>query len=215
MNTRNPRSPGITIMKIFHPPLMRWMRKAHGWTGLWGAVLGLVFGISGIWLNHRAVLKLPIPLQQRSQVQLALPDPRPATPDQMGLWLQSSLELPSPPGNVRIDPARGGAGWMQPERWTFNFGGPSTLIQAEYWKGNQSVSVSTTRNGRVGTLVNLHKGVGMSVGWILLIDTLAGSLVFLSLSGTYLWMSAHRKRSLGWIVVGTPLAAIIGLLAMR
>ena len=29
----------------------------------------------------------------------------------------------------------------------------------------------------------MHKGTGMSVGWILLVDTLAGSLIFLSISG--------------------------------
>ena len=40
--------------------VIRWVRKSHGWVGLWGAVLGLLFGFSGIWLNHRAVLKLPV-----------------------------------------------------------------------------------------------------------------------------------------------------------
>ena len=69
---------------------------------------------------------------------------------------------------------------MQPERWTLNFGGPNKVIQVEYWVGNKSVGVRTTENGFVATLTNLHKGVGMPVPWILLIDTLAGSLIFLS-----------------------------------
>ena len=33
---------------------VRWVRKTHGWFGLWGALLGLMFGLSGIWLGeHR------------------------------------------------------------------------------------------------------------------------------------------------------------------
>ena len=96
----------------------------------------------------------------------------------------------------------------------FNFGGPSTLVQAEYWKGNHSVSVSTTSNGWVGALMNMHKGVGMDVAWILLVDTLAGSLIILSLSGTYLWMATHRNRALGWVVLGAPVAAMV-MLALR
>ncbi|MDB5932854.1 MAG: peptidase [Massilia sp.] len=38
---------------------LKWLRKMHGWIGLWGATLGLLFGSSGILLNHRAVLKIP------------------------------------------------------------------------------------------------------------------------------------------------------------
>ena len=48
--------------------VIRWVRKSHGWVGLWGAVLGLLFGFSGIWLNHRTVLKLPA-TQTRSNAQ--------------------------------------------------------------------------------------------------------------------------------------------------
>lgn len=218
-------------VSVFHPPLVRWMRKAHGWVGLWGAVLGLVFGFSGIWLNHRALLKIPVPLQQRQQVQLALTDPAPTTPEAMSHWLQATLNLPAPHIGVRIEPARPvgwseraadardpsdpqaprATAWIQPERWMFSFGGPSTVVQVEYWKGNRSVAVSTTSNGLIGALNNLHKGIGMSVGWILLVDTLAGSLILLSLSGTYLWMSTHRARAIGWLVAGAPLAALVML----
>ena len=58
---------------------VRWVRRTHGWFGLWGALLGLIFGASGVWLNHRAVLKLQ-PAQTTLNAQLALPDPRPETP---------------------------------------------------------------------------------------------------------------------------------------
>ena len=75
-----------------------------------------------------------------------------------------------------------------------NFGGPNRIIQVEYWVGNKSVSVRTTENGFVATLTNLHKGVGMPVPWILLIDTLAGSLIFLSISGVHPVVGEYRRR---------------------
>ena len=44
---------------------VRWVRRTHGWFGLWGALLGLMTGMSGIWLNHRSVMKLELPDQQQ------------------------------------------------------------------------------------------------------------------------------------------------------
>jgi hypothetical protein len=197
---------------------VQWVRKTHGWIGLWGAILGLLFGTAGIWLNHRAVLKLPL-AQQRANAQLALPEPPPASAAEMAVWLQAALDQNRPPNSVRTEPARPVA-WgekgqddplMQPERWTFNFGGPDAIVQAEYWLGNRSVGVTTTRNGFVATLTNMHKGTGMSVGWILLVDTLAGSLIFLSISGVALWMLTHRRRRVGLALFGASLAAMLAI----
>lgn len=198
--------------------VIQWIRKTHGWFGLWGAILGLIFGTAGIWLNHRAVLKVPM-AQQRINAQLALPDPAPASAQDMAVWLQGALEQKSPPNSMRTEPARAVA-WsekgnadplMQPERWVFNFGGPDAIVQADYWRGNRSVGVTTTRNGFVATLANMHKGTGMPVAWILLVDTLAGSLIFLSISGVALWMLTHRRRSVGLAIFGTSVALTLGL----
>ena len=46
LNARKQRSRRATFVK--------WLRKVHGWVGLWGAVLGLLFGTTGFLLNHRA-----------------------------------------------------------------------------------------------------------------------------------------------------------------
>lgn len=213
--------------------IVMWLRNMHGWIGLWGALLGLIFGTAGIWLNHRAVLKLPM-AQQRISGQLALPEPPPANAQEMAAWLQSALNQSRGPNMVRIEPARPVA-WtekhkpapaaesgeapaallMQPERWTFGFGGPDAIVQAEYWRGNRSVSLTTMQNGFVATLTNLHKGVGMPVAWILLVDTLAGSLIFLSISGVALWMLTHRRRQVGLAIFATSAVVTLGLALSR
>jgi hypothetical protein len=203
---------------------VRWVRRTHGWFGLWGAILGLLMGFSGIWLNHRAVLKLQLPNQQQLNAQLELPDPRPPTIDDMAAWLQRTLKLDGPVNNMRVERSRPVA-WMekgaeqggerraliQPERWTLNFGGPDRIIQVEYWVGNKSVGVRTMENGFVATLTNLHKGVGMPVPWILLIDTLAGSLIFLSISGVILWWETNRRRLVGLTIFGVSVAVTVAI----
>lgn len=192
-----------------------WVRKTHGWFGLWGALLGLMMGTSGVWLNHRATLKLELPAQTTMNAQLALPDPAPSTSADMASWLQGALKMDRPANNMRVERARPvpwmERGLMQPERWTFAFGGPNRVVQVEYWAGNKSASVRTTENGFFATLTNLHKGVGMPIPWILLIDTLAGSLIFLSLSGVILWWETNRRRRLGLTIFGLSIAATVGL----
>jgi hypothetical protein len=205
--------------------MVRWLRKTHGWFGLWGAALGLMFGFSGIWLNHRAILKLPPVAQQRSNTQISLPDTLPADPESLARWLQRELEMDRPP-SVRVERAKP-VPWaqkahdeaakplMQPERWTFRFGSPQSSVMVEAWAGNRSVSVHRTDNGVIATLMNLHKGVGMNAAWILLIDTLAGSLIFLSLSGVLLWVQTNRRRTVGTTIVVISLVALLGLALPR
>ena len=205
--------------------VVAWLRRTHGWVGLWGAALGLLFGVSGVWLNHRTVLPLPVG-QARSSAQLALPEPPPADAQALADWVRAQLRLGAPT-NVRVEPAKPlawverplggpvGSALSQPEHWTIAFGGPKDTVQAEYWAGNRSVAIRRTANGLAGTLANLHKGVGMPVAWILLVDTLAGSLVVLSLSGLALWMLTRRRRVVGVAVFGTALALAAGLALAR
>lgn len=197
--------------------IVAWLRKTHGWIGLWGATLGLLFGFSGIWLNHRAVLPLK-PAAQRSETQLQLGSAPPADSQAMAAWLQQALGGIAAPTSVRVEKARpvpwsdGAPGAaMQPEHWVLNFYTPQLLIQADYWVGNGAVTIRRTENGVIATMSNLHKGTGLSVPWILLVDTLGGSMILLSLSGLALWMLTRRVRTLGFVVLGGAVALVAGL----
>lgn len=198
----------------------RWVRRTHGWFGLWGAVIGLMMGTSGIWLNHRAQVKLELPAQHVTNAELALPGATPTTPEEMAAWLEEALKL-GQPSNMRVERARpvpwadkgtGQTPLMQPEHWLFSFGSPSHLVQVEYWVGNRSASVRTTDNGFIATLTNLHKGTAMPVPWVLLIDTFAGSLIFLALSGVILWWQTNRRRrTVGIALFGLSVTLTLGL----
>jgi len=199
-----------------------WLRKTHGWFGLWGAVLGLLFGTAGIWLNHRSILKLPM-AQERINGQVALPAAAPNSPAELADWLRAELKQDREPNMVRVEPARklawtlrDGTPATQPEHWTIGFGGPDALVQADYWQGNRTVNVVTTHNGIAATLANLHKGVGMSAPWILLVDTLAGCIIFLSASGVAIWLMTNRRRArAGLAILGTSALVTCAIVASR
>ena len=71
-----------------------------------GRTLGLLFGFSGIWLNHRAVLKLQLAVERQNS-QLALPDPPPADARRDGgVAARRAEDRPRRPNNVRVENAR-------------------------------------------------------------------------------------------------------------
>jgi uncharacterized protein len=195
---------------------IKWLRKVHGWVGLWGAVLGLLFGVTGFLLNHRAgPLKIATGTPQVKEMQLALPAERPATPEALARWLQHELDFDGKPGKIRRERAHpvawGDRSVVQPESWQFALMGPQQSIAVEYWVGNGTVCVRRTQNAFLATLNNLHRGVGMGIGWVLLMDTIAGSLILLSLTGVLLWTELNRRRTVGVVLVAGSVAAALAL----
>jgi hypothetical protein len=218
------RSPRTPPFKVEPPPtpsrraaVLKWLRKMHGWIGLWGAVLGLLFGGTGILLNHRAVLRIPAVQVQESTVQIPLPRPAPATPQALAAWLKTALKLDPEPRRVLLEPARpvawGDQSVLQPARWSASFSSPSVKVQAEYWVGNSYVTLKRSDSNLFGTLTSLHKGDGMGIGWVLLVDTLAGSIILLSLSGVVLWALTNRRRAIG-VAIGLVSLLAAGSLAL-
>ena len=185
---------------------IKWLRKVHGWIGLWGAALGLLFGTTGFLLNHRGgPLRVSTGEPVVSTVQVPLPQPAPETPREMAKWLKQELKLAGKPGRMQNEPAHrvawGERSMMQPEHWEISFASPHENAAADYWVGNDFVTVKRTENAFFATLTNLHKGVGMSVGWVLVVDTLAGSLILLSLTGVLLWTELNRRKTVGAVLV--------------
>jgi uncharacterized protein len=180
--------------------VLKYLRRTHAWLGLWGAALGLLFGATGILLNHRELLKIPLPRMEQKEAQLALPDPRPADPKALAQWLGLSLGFDAAHARIIQEPAKdviwNGVAIRQPARWQVSVRSPQRFIQADYWQGNGFLSLKSGEASVFALLTNLHKGVGLGVGWILLADSLAGGLMLLSLTGVLLWSGLHGRRLL-------------------
>jgi hypothetical protein len=192
---------------------LTWLRKTHLYVGLWGAVLGLLFGATGILMNHRAIMKIPVEKTVQKTAQLPLPDRTFASPEEMAAWLQKELHFTSTqPPLVKSQPAKKVV-WadrevLQPERWSISLTRPERGVMAEYFMGNRFIKLDQTDATPIGTLMRLHMSVGVSAFWVLLSDTIAGSMILLSITGLLLWTQLHTVRtaavlaSIGALTVG-------------
>lgn len=198
---------------------VRFLRNTHGWLGLWGALLGLLFGVTGIVQDHRAVLKFPMPRPHEDTIQLSLAGAAPEDAHDLADWLKQSLNLGHEAGRTKSEPAHpvawGDKDLVQPAHWMVNFNTPRESVQADYWVGNNFVTVKRTTNGVWATLTSFHKGVGLGPGWILLADSIAGSMILLSLSGLALWMLTRRRRVLGAVIAVAGISLAVGLSTMH
>lgn len=185
--------------------LIRLLRKIHGWLGLWGALLGLLFGISGFFLNHRGVLKIPAVQMESSEIQLEAPQPQPSSTKELAQLIQRSLNIhhdPVPDKPLKDNPMNTmgpsrrflGNDIKQPEHWQVVFQLPQAKIQAEYVAGNQFATVKREDANIWGFITRMHKGTGASPAWVLLADTLAGAMVMLSITGVLLWTKLRGSR---------------------
>ncbi len=195
--------------------VLRWLKRIHAWTGFWGALLFLLMGSSGFLLNHRSILKItpPGPVEV-SEMQVAVRPGQFADAGALTTWAKLHFAL-------RVDgkPPQGGpagpiifrgASLPQAEVWTRVFTLPDAKVTVTYVPGAPNVLVKTEAAGVLGIMKNLHKGTGVGIVWVLFLDTIAGALIMMSLTGFLLWTRLHGSRLLAGTIVG---AALIWALA--
>lgn len=190
------------------------LRKLHAWIGLSGAAMGLLFGISGFLMNHRAAMKIatPTPEVQRVQVELAQP---PATIEALAADLAARYGYPAARARLKVQsakPARfAGAEVLDAEQWSITLPGHSRFLKAAYVPGDRVVKLEVGQTGFLGAMERMHKAEAGDAPWILLADAFAGSLVFLTLSGILLWTQLDGKRVLatGLVIGGFALLIVV------
>ena len=201
-----------TVRPSSRVTFITWLKRVHGWIGLWGALLGLLFGISGLLLNHRAELKIPAIEYAGETLRLPVPEAARASLEAMTAWLSAALKLPSAKPRSQREPARpvpwAGGAVMQPERWSIGLNTPRERVQASYWLGDGVVEVKREAANFYATLTRLHMGAGLGSGWILFADTLAGGLMALVITGVLLWTQLHRRRLFAFVLVGGSTATL-------
>ena len=193
---------------------LKWLRRTHAWLGLWGATLGILFGVTGILLNHRGTLRINAAKTEQTERELSLCNPRPENIEAFAAWLQVELDLDKKWNRARSQEPReiswGGKSVTQPERWSVSFSNPKRSYSAEYWVGNAYTTVRQFDRNIFAFLNRLHMASGMGVAWILLADTIAGSLIILAISGILLWTRLHGPRLLAaGLAFGSLILAIL------
>jgi hypothetical protein len=191
----------------------RVLRQVHLWVGPWGALAAILFGASGIVLNHRFTMELPQGGRQTDEpVRVAVPVEARASVDAMAGWLAGThglrplMQRVRPPGG----PARVGTGdAAQPEQWTFNGGSASEAWSANYAAGDASLEIERTHHSLLGTLLRLHKSGGGGKAWILLGDSFGLAMVLLGITGITMWTRGRSARQMAFSVFGLSLLAFL------
>jgi uncharacterized protein len=201
---------------------LRWLKRIHAWTGFWGALFFLMMGTSGFLLNHRSLLKIDTGDNiELSAVELPVAPGTIKDADGLGKWAQKALDLPvkaaaprGPGGPESGAKPRGpkaskdnfmGKPVEQAEKWTRSFMMPDARVTVDYVPGANHVSAKREAVNALGVIKNLHKGVGLPVGWVLFIDTIAGALITMALTGYLLWTRMHGSRLLAGALAGGAL----------
>ena len=201
---------------------VRWLRRIHAWTGFWGAVLFFVLGLSGVLLNHRSIMKLETgEAVEVSAMEIAVDPARLPDRDALGRWAAKEFDLTAEPRPPRRkggaeEAVKGGERKRflgreraEAEKWELAFSQANGKVTVEYTPGSRSVSVRQEADTLLGFLKNLHKGSGLGVLWVLFLDTIAGALVAMSLTGFLLWTRLHGGRLLaGGIVTASLVLAV-------
>lgn len=197
---------------------IKWLRKTHGWLGLWGAAMGLMFGISGFFQNHRAVMKIDTPAPAVTRIRMQVPETVPQVPADVAAWLQREWNLIKPVEHVARTAGQtvswSGQAVQMPEHWQMRFRTPQYLIQADYTPATRQVTARQIVPGWLGVIESLHKADGVGVAWVLLSDTIAGSLILLSLTGLLLWTELERKKLVGATVFAASVASVLAATAV-
>ena len=193
-----------------------WLRRTHAWMGLWGAVLGLIFGTSGILLNHRSEMKIPLAAQHESHQTLTPPTGSLQSAEALEAWLRVIFKMPHAKSRIVKKPGGpvpwGGGQINQPENWRVTLTTPNLSLNAEYWQGDMETRIEQKEANAWATLANFHKGTGMSNVWILLTDTLACGLLVLAITGTLLWSRLHGPRLMAAGLIGTVFTSAVVLM---
>ena len=190
----------------------RLIRQLHLWIGAWGAIAAILFGFTGFVQNHRALLRLPQgESTELSKVEIEVPEAARATPEALRDWLRDTQHVPV--DNIRAQQGRpgdlNGQKVRQPARWMLSGGNARLTWNAEYTPGNATVEIRNTEQSPLAVMLRLHKGVGGGIGWILLTDSFALSMLALGVTGLLLWARGRSVRQMTFSAVGAAIVVVL------
>lgn len=171
---------------------MVWLKRLHGWIGMWGAIVGVIIGITGITLNHRGAIGAG-EANEVERFQIEAPAGGFASDAAMNDYVAASLGLDPARGEIRA-PRRAAAG--NPDATGVRYESASLRYEVAWVPGNETMSVVKTDSGALSTMNSLHLGRRSGILWVLVLDAFAGSLIFLAITGILLWSRLHGSAIL-------------------
>lgn len=194
----------------------RWIRQFHLWIGAWGALAAILYGVTGLVMNHRfGEAAWPQgDSNELGKTALSIPAEARATPEQLSLWLREHHALDAQV--IRKGGPGGGRGGdpKQPPKWNLSGGSASQSWALEYAPGSDTAELKRNQHSPLAAFNRLHKGVGGSSWWILLADSFAIGMILLGLSGIWMWARGRSAKEMALSVMGLStllFLAVVGL----
>ncbi len=194
----------------------RWIRQLHLWIGAWGALAAILYGFTGLVMNHRFNDDAwpQGDSAETGQIVLEVPAETRGTPEALVTWLRSAHALDTQvvrkglPGGAKL----GGKDVAQPPKWNLSGGSASNAWSLEFIPGNATAEVKQTRHSLLAGINRLHKGVGGGWAWTVLADSFAIGMLLLGLSGIWMWARGRTPRQMLVSVFGLSALVLIAVL---
>ncbi len=190
----------------------RWIRQIHLWIGAWGAIAAIVYGYTGLVMNHRMGDNAWSQGDsiEAGRIVLEVPAAARASAEDLSKWLLQSQGLDAQ--TIRKGAARG-APEGAPEQWNLSGGNARESWALQYKPGDATAEVKHNRQTWLAAFNRLHKTVGGGFAWVLLADSFAIAMLLLGLSGIWMWARGRTPKQLVMSVFAASLlvlAAVLG-----
>ena len=188
----------------------RTVRSLHLYLGLFLSPFLLVFAVSTLVLNHRLI---PSPEDSSTTIQLQLDDA--LEPPAQARAVVAQLGLVGELRGARRVPATGDL--------RFAVTRPGEAVRVKVTSGGEA-TLDIARRGLMGAMIDLHFNPGphrprgqtnwlYSKLWNLLTDATVYGVLFLTLSGVYLWTALRAERRIGMIMLLLGAGTFVSLVA--
>jgi hypothetical protein len=196
----------------------RVVRQLHLWIGAWGALAAMLYGFSGLVLNHRFG-DGAWPQGESDEVgreKIAVPASERTTPEQLSLWLKANRGLDAQV--IRKGGPGGGGGERKPgvdkgppPKWSLSGGTATDAWSVEYTPGQEQAELKRTHHSTLAAFSRLHKGVGGGWAWLLLADSFALGMLLLGISGVWMWLRGRGPKDmlLSVFALSTAVLAVV------
>lgn len=189
----------------------RIVRQLHLWIGAWGAVAAILYGLTGLVMNHR-IGERPWPQGdsvETGRVELAVPAAARGSAEALSLWLRQAHALDAT--SIRKGAPRG-APEGAAERWMLSGGNARESWSLQYAPGAGTAEIRHNRQDWLAAFNRLHKTVGGGRAWVLLSDSFAIAMLLLGLSGIWMWARGRTPRQ--WVLSVLGASTLVLLLVL-
>ena len=186
----------------------RLIRQLHLWIGAWGAIAAIIYGLTGLVMNHR-IGDNPWPQGESveaGRTAFAVPAEARGSAEALSSWVRNTQGLDAT--TIRKGAPRG-APEGAPERWTLSGGNARESWSLQYEPGADTAEVKHTRQDWLASLNRLHKTVGGGTAWVVLSDSFAIAMLLLGLSGIWMWARGRTPRQLVLSVMGASTLVLL------